>query len=496
MTSRWEQISRTHAGSCAAERMFVEMTARTELPRNLSSHVTGLGQKSRIVAVGGSGLCIVAMLLTLWAWSGPIGAQARSAQQAKPVHVAELSLGTQAATMNQLGSSVAFSADGETALVGAFSRSLKGVPHAGTAEVYRFSGGTWSSPTELNLGTVAEANDLFGLSVALSADGNTALVGVPRRTVNGQTNAGVAEVFRFSAGSWGSPTELSLGTAAAAGDAFGSDAGGSSLALSANGNIALIGVPDRTVNGYLGRGAAEVFTFDGNAWSAPTQLDGPSLPRCHNFGGSVALSSTGSTALVGAYRCAVNGRADAGMADVFTLNGGTWGAPVQLSLGTRAAKGDEFGWAVALRADGRMALAGVPWRTVHGHKLAGVAEVFSLSGGKWSAPTELSLASKARYYDFFGESVALSADGHTALVGAVNRGDANGKHSGRGAAEMFTLSNGKWQAPVEMSLGLAGGRAGLGASVKLSANGQMALVGAPRRVINHRSYAGAAEVFR
>jgi hypothetical protein len=69
------------------------------------------------------------------------------------------------------GNSVAFSADGNTALVGAPTASSG----AGYAAVYRFTNGSWGSASPLTSTAGAGAN--FGWSVALSADGNTAIVG-------------------------------------------------------------------------------------------------------------------------------------------------------------------------------------------------------------------------------------------------------------------------------------------------------------------------------
>ena len=67
--------------------------------------------------------------------------------------------------------------------------------YAGAGEVFTRSGATWSYQTQLDLGTGAAANDHLGRSVALSSDGNTALLGAEQRTVGGQSNAGAGEVF-------------------------------------------------------------------------------------------------------------------------------------------------------------------------------------------------------------------------------------------------------------------------------------------------------------
>ena len=76
------------------------------------------------------------------------------------------------------GSSVSMSADGGTAMIGAFYDDNV----AGSAYVFiRAADGTWSQQAKL---TAADRADAFGCSVSLSADGCAALIG--RRTPDGK----------------------------------------------------------------------------------------------------------------------------------------------------------------------------------------------------------------------------------------------------------------------------------------------------------------------
>jgi len=150
------------------------------------------------------------------------------------------------ASGDNFGSSVALSGDGNTALIGAYNKTVNGRMQAGAAYVFvRPSGGTtWTQQQELTASDTA-SNDQFGSPVALSGDGNTALIGAHNKTVNGSCCAGAAYVFvRPSGGAtWSQQQELT------ASDAAGSDGFGSSVALSDDGNTALIGAPYKTVNG-------------------------------------------------------------------------------------------------------------------------------------------------------------------------------------------------------------------------------------------------------
>jgi hypothetical protein len=87
------------------------------------------------------------------------------------------------------GYSVAISADGNTAIMGGYNDNS----NAGAAWVFTHSGGVWTQQGSKLTGTgaVGPVPDDQGYSVALSADGNTAIVGGPGDT----SNAGAAWVF-------------------------------------------------------------------------------------------------------------------------------------------------------------------------------------------------------------------------------------------------------------------------------------------------------------
>ena len=139
---------------------------------------------------------------------------------------------------------------------------------------------------------------------------------------------------------------------------------------------------------------------------------------------------------------------------------------------------DLFGWTVSLTADGHTALVGAPGRIV------GAAYVFVEHDGKWSEQQKLeSPAGSAQ--DSYGWSVSLAGDGATALVGAFTGNDLSGivyAYSREGDGYVL---DGQITAPDG-----APGDA-FGASVSLSGLGNVALIGAP----DHSGYQGAAYVF-
>jgi len=88
--------------------------------------------------------------------------------------------------------------------------------------------------------------------------------------------------------------------------------------------------------------------------------------------------------------------------------------------------GDHFGWSVALNGDGHIALIGAPGK--NGNQ--GAAYVFTEQSNTWTEQPELTAADGAPV-NAFGYSVALSNDGHIALIGAP------GKNRYQGAAYVF-----------------------------------------------------------
>jgi FG-GAP repeat len=163
-----------------------------------------------------------------------------------------------------------------------------------------------------------------------------------------------------------------------------------------------------------------VFRLRGGTWSQTAVLAAAHGAAGDLFGGSVALSAAGSTALVGASGASSN----TGKAYVFRLRAGAW-SQVAVLAGSRVPRGVAFGGSVALSPAGSTALIGAGSGPVRG-----VAYVFRLRGGTWSQVAQLT-ASDGASFDGFGSSVALSAPGSTALVGAPD-------HSAAGAAYVFT----------------------------------------------------------
>src|ERR1035437_8914172 len=374
------------------------------------------------------------------------------------------------------GSSVALSADGNTAIVGGFNDN-SGI---GAIWVYTRTSGVWNQQGGKLVGTGAVGNAHQGGSVALSADGNTAIVG----GVADNYYAGGAWIYTRTSGVWSQQGGKLVGTGA-----VGMAHQGYSVALSGDGNTAIVGGPVdahvdwsslSTADYYAG--GAWIYTRTSGVWSQQGgKLVGTGAVGGAAQGYSVALSGDGNTAAVtGPTDATVSGRpmnnGSAGATWVYTRSGGVWS---QQGSKLAGAVGKAQGDSVALSRDGNTAAVvgqGAEW-------------VYTRSGGAWSQQV-ISLVDNGSPIGV--RCVALSADGNTTIVGGgVDRGGMDLD----GAAWVYTRVGGVWTKQGSKLVGTGvirgAGGAGQGASVALSADGRMALSGGP----HDNGNVGAAWVF-
>ena len=349
-----------------------------------------------------------------------------------------------------VGASVALSADGNTMLVGAPNDG----GGAGETFVYTRSGGQWTQQARL-FGDSADGPAYQGSAVALSADGTTALVGGSKD----HDGTGAIWVFAKTNGVWAQQGPKMWGTVL-----LGISKQGTSVALSADGNTALVGGP--VYNDP--QGAAWVFSRVNGQWDYyhPVILVGSGGVGAHQ-GTSVALSGDGRTAILG-------GPADssgAGAAWVFTLSNGAWTEQAKL-VGAGG-----FGSSAALSSDGSSAVIGASGDAGN----AGAVWFYARAAGQWTPVTKLS-GTDSSLGRLLGASATLSGDGSVAFAGgpgglitAIARPDSIG------ATWMFTRSNGVWSQQGYEIVGTnpVGADALQGASVALSADGGTLAVGGP-----------------
>ncbi|GIK60066.1 MAG: T9SS type A sorting domain-containing protein [Ignavibacteriota bacterium] len=359
------------------------------------------------------------------------------------------------------GYSVALSADGNTAIVGGIGDNA----NAGAAWVYkRDIGGNWIFEAKL-IGSGAVGNASQGFAVALSSDGNTALVG----GLGDDTNKGAVWVFTRSGSIWSQQGNKLVGSGA-----IGNAQQGSALSLSADGNMAIIG--GFRDNNFAG--AIWVFTRTGNVWSQQgskiTVSDAIGNAR---FGISVDLSSDGSTAIVGGHTDNTN----AGAAWILTRTGTTWLVQTKLT-GAGAVGTARFGRSVSISSDGNTAIVG----GYEDNASTGAVWVFTGNGSTWTQQGNKLVGSGATGNASQGFSISLSSDGNTALVGGID------DNATAGAAWVFIRNGVVWSQSGNKLVGSSAiGSANQGGAVAISYDGNTAIIGGIADNIN----LGAAWVF-
>ena len=368
--------------------------------------------------------------------------------------------GTGAAGKARVGYRVSLSADGNTALAGGPIDS-NGI---GATWVFERHNGTWEQVGPKLVGTGGLGTPEQGIAVSLSADGLTALVA----GLHDNTERGAAWLFARSGNVWNQ-----IGAKFSGIGATGSSVQeGTSVWLSADGNTAFLGGP----GDVSGRGA--IWVFAQVPWSQQGgKITGGDATAGAEQGNAVALTPDASTAIVGE-------RSDnhrIGAASIYTRQNGVWLQQGFKLVGTGGVGQPLQGYSVAISDDGNTVIEGGP----SDNGGAGAAWVFTRNGVIWSQQGGKLIPSDTVGRGSVGASVALSADGNTALIGGPNDG-------GPGAAWVFTRSNGTWsqQGPKLVGSGVTTAAA-QGSAVALSSDGNTALVGGPAE----NSFVGAAWVY-
>jgi len=259
---------------------------------------------------------------------------------------------------------------------------------------------------------------------------------------------------------------------------------GASVAIS--GGTILVGGPDHRVSGEpIGSGAAFIFGWTGAVWHLDQRLTAAFQDTGDHFGAAVSLS--GDTAVIGAPNDDALLAPDAGLAFVFTSSGGVWSQAKQLKA-SDAGSDDHFGAAVSV-AIGRI-LVGAPDADHAAGTDAGAAYVFTGSGLSWTQDAILT-AGDADTNDFFGAAVVVTTFG-AAAVGAP--GDNLGMlQADAGSAYVFEYGAGSWVEMQKLTDPISLASDGFGSSITL--NGDTLLVGVANDNLRWVDDAGSVQVF-
>lgn len=333
---------------------------------------------------------------------------------------------------DQFGFSVALSDDGNTLAAGAITEDsadgrINGnqadntAGNAGAVYVFVRAGNRWSQQAYVKSSGPggAHANELFGYSVALSADGDTLAVGA-------YDEAGASNVINGPEASLGDPASL----------------------------LADLRQP--------GTGAVFVFTRRGTTWSREAYLKASTQDPGDSLGAWVAISDDGNTVAasapdedslttgVNAVQAGHSGRigtlddVSSGAVYVFARTGARWSQQASFKASNSGIE-DWFGVRLALSGDGDALAVSAPNEDggatgINGRQDdrsatdAGAVYLFTRTGSTWTFQSYLK-GGNTEEFDEFGSGVALNRRG-TLAVGA--RGEDGGSVTDSGAVYLFS----------------------------------------------------------
>jgi hypothetical protein len=348
------------------------------------------------------------------------------------------------------GNSVAISGDGNTAIIGGWGDNS----YAGAAWIWTRSNGLWTKKLKLSPSGITGNYGSQGSAVAITQDGNMVMVGSP----GDDGGKGGVWIWNLVNNVWTqsailkvtSPTSLQYGL-------------GTSIALSSDGTTMVVGGTSYNSSS----GAAWVFVRSGNNWvQQGTVLDGNDHTPGSNQGESVAISADGNTILVGGYYD--QGRM--GAAWIYARSGTTWSQQGSKLVGTGSVGTTiDQGYRVALSPDGNTAFVG----GINDNSSAGAVWVYTRSGNSWTQLGNKLIGSTiSAVRPELGYSLTISPDGNTFYVGAP------GDDAMKGSIRVFNKSANTW---VEQANSLKGiNRIGIaiqGKSVAISGDGKTLITG-------------------
>lgn len=301
------------------------------------------------------------------------------------------------------GTAVALSADGNTVVVGGQADR----DSIGAVWVWqRGAQGEWLE-TKLPFSTTTTPK--LGWSVAVSADGNTIIAGGPKNL----NRLGGAWVWQRSASGWLAPIELLPF------QLFGSTPTelGIQVAISADGRTVLVGGRGDADE----RGASWVYVLNGGNWSPQGKLFGTDNQGISRQGRGLALSADGNTAAVG------GGRDNDGKGAfwIYRRSGTTWGPVGGKYVASDGSSGANQGFSLGLTADGKHAIVTGYFNEVN----IGAAWHWREVGGIWRndyqklLPTDFAQLSDGVN---MGRGTAISADGRVVVAGGWHNNNKEG----------------------------------------------------------------------
>ena len=185
---------------------------------------------------------------------------------------------------------------------------------------------------------------------------------------------------------------------------------GRGVSLSSDGTVVAIGASNGNSTGYT-----QIYAWNSatSSWEKRgNNINGEGSRDF--FGSAVSISSDGNTVAIGAKNNDGNGTRS-GHVRIYNWNGSAWiklGNDIQGEIAE-----DKSGTSISLSNDGSIVAIGAPQNDDNGNN-SGHVRIYDWDGSSWvKLGDDIDGRSS---FDFSGESVALSEDGHTVAIGSKN----------------------------------------------------------------------------
>lgn len=348
------------------------------------------------------------------------------------------------------------------------------------------------------------ANTFFGISAAIDATGNYAVIGAQDPIANGKltvvSGLGLANTTTLT------PTYP------------GNNRIGSSVAMNDSGNI--IVATDRVAN------RVAIFTRTSNTW---TQAQAITLSNIAGEKDACTIDSSGDYIVVGAngnavvyfntggtwsvqqtipvttavswpvdlsgdstYLAAGNLSTANGIVSIFTRSGTVWSSQANIPPSVPI-PGQGFGQEVALNDFGNILFVGAPQATISGNLGAGAVYIYNRTGNSWSQ-TQIITPNDTAPQQGFGGSISLNASGSTAMIGSPFFDGSGNQSNNQGKVYYFENINNTWQQTQSFQSPNIAGSEFFGASIAMSKNDSTAVIGASGNDVGNLNV-GAAYVY-
>ena len=183
--------------------------------------------------------------------------------------------------------------DGSMLFVGATNKQWvagNSTTDAGALYVYTRSGETWSQSQLIEQSSSDRLNDdMFGEDIEITTDKSYMIVGCPTNA----SNAGKAYIYTYGGGTWTKQAKL------VPSDGVALDQNGISVAISDDGATAVVGAWDADTGTTSRTGAAYVYTRSGTTWTQAQKFVPPGTGMYGRFGYSVDISSDANKIFIG-----------------------------------------------------------------------------------------------------------------------------------------------------------------------------------------------------